>query len=333
MKVNVILPDRWINEKTGRAGGNSLGYASAASSTIKALESVGVPISKAAKLRVHYTSPHFFEPERGYVDILFTMWEAEDMPHDLLDGIAQADYVVVPSRNSKDCIKKAGIPVTIYVCKQAIDTDFWEYRQRTVPHYSEEAVRYLWVGAPNIRKGYDLAVKAFHHAFYESGANTELYIKSSFFKKDGEITRLDKHNAIVDTRNLSLEGLRELYWSAHVFFFPSRGEGAGLPPLEAMCTGLPVIAPPYTGMKDYMYPAHSYPVEYQMTVAHYGVSTKICECVMGDLVEKLRVTYNRLPEAFKKGEKARRFVLREFNLTQMGTRLKEIFEKIQRREG
>lgn len=333
MEIDVILPSKWINEKTGRAGGNTLGYASGAKAARQSLEAVGVTVVEGAKYRLHYTSPHFFKPEAEYVDVLFTMWEAEDLPVEMVEFISEADYVIVPSKNSKDSIKKAGIPVSTYICHQGIDTDFWRYRERVVPDSSEKAIRYLWVGAPNIRKGYDLAVRAFHHAFSHVEKNVELYIKSSFFKREGEITKLDRHKAVIDTRNLSLEGLRELYWSAHVFFFPSRGEGAGLPPLEAMCTGLPVIAPPYTGMKDYMLPAHSYPVRFNLSHAHYGIDTKLCECDMDDLVNKLGITYLFLSEALAKGKKASLFVRNNFSLYGMGMRLKEIFEKIQRKEG
>lgn len=329
MEVDVILPSKWINQKTGRAGGNTLGYASGATGAVKSLEKVGAVVREGADLCLWYTSPHFFKPEEGKVNVLFTMWEAEDLPEEMAEGIAKADYIIVPSKNSKDCIKKANISVPVYVCHQGIDTDFFGYRQR---FGIVGTLRYLWVGAPNIRKGYDLAVRAFHHAFHGFNYNVELYIKSSFFKREGEITELSDHQAIIDTRNLSLEGLRDLYYSSHVFFFPSRGEGAGLPPLEAMSTGLPVIAPPYTGMKDYMFPEHSYPVKFHLSEAHYGIDTKLCEADMDGLIEALRNTRKNLPEALRKGKKASAFVRTNFSLESMGLRLSYILDKIYKKE-
>lgn len=329
MKIDVVLSDKWKNKITGRAGGNTHGYTTAAQTMIKAVEKAGIEVVSGSRLCVHYTSAPFFEPEDERVNILYTMWEAEDLPSSMGEAIATADYVIVPSVSSKNVIKKAGISVPIYVCHQAVDTDFYEFRVR---QHLNQKVRYLWVGAPNIRKGFDLAVRAFHFAFHGVDANVELYIKSSFFKREGEITRLDRNRAIIDTRNLSLEGLRELYYSAHVFFFPSRGEGAGLTPLEAMATGLPVIAPPYTGMKDYMLPAHSYPVPFHLEQAHYGLDTKLCEAEQEDLVVKLRYTYDHLREAMRKGWKAADFVREYFTLDSMGLRMKEVLEKIARRE-
>ena len=327
MKIDVVLSDKWKNKITGRAGGNTHGYTTAALSMIKAVEKAGIEVVSGSRLCVHYTSAPFFEPEDERVNILYTMWEAEDLPSSMGEAIATADYVIVPSVNSKNVIKKAGISVPTYVCHQAVDTDFYEFRVR---QHLNQKVRYLWVGAPNIRKGFDLAVRAFHFAFHGVDANVELYIKSSFFKREGEITRLDRNRAIIDTRNLSLEGLRELYYSAHVFFFPSRGEGAGLTPLEAMATGLPVIAPPYTGMKDYMLPAHSYPVPFHLEQAHSGLDTKLCEAEQEDLVAKLRYTYSHLREAMRKGWKAADFVREFFTLEEMGKRMKEVLEKIAR---
>lgn len=331
MELELITTKKWLNTRTGRSGGNTHGYNTAAESTKRALLFAGVNIKEGADMCVHYTSAPFFEPVEGRVNILFTMWEAETLPPDMVEHLSPAKYIIVPSKNSKDVIKRAELPATIYVCHQAVDTGFYRFKQRVVPE--DRPVRYLWLGAPNIRKGFDIAVKAFHHAFHGTGANVELYIKSSFFKREGEITVLDLHKATIDTRNLSREGVRDLYWKAHVFFFPSRGEGAGLTPLEAMSTGLPVIAPPYTGMRDYMLPAFSYPVNYKLTDVHYGLDTKLCEADMDDLVKKLKYTYGNLGEAFQKGKKASEFVGSNFDHKTMGDRMIEILRKIATKEG
>ena len=45
--------------------------------------------------------------------------------------------------------------------------------------------------------------------------------------------------------------LRELYQRARIFVYPSRYEGFGIPPLEAMACGAPVIATPVGAIGDY----------------------------------------------------------------------------------
>lgn len=55
-------------------------------------------------------------------------------------------------------------------------------------------------------------------------------------------TPVDAHEGIEVTGFVSRERLRALYRSALVFVYPSRYEGFGIPPLEAMACGAPVIA-------------------------------------------------------------------------------------------
>ncbi|HEY0158297.1 MAG TPA: glycosyltransferase family 1 protein [Thermoanaerobaculia bacterium] len=55
-------------------------------------------------------------------------------------------------------------------------------------------------------------------------------------------TRVPRDAGIEVTGYVTRERLRELYRGARVFVYPSRYEGFGIPPLEAMACGAPVIA-------------------------------------------------------------------------------------------
>lgn len=48
--------------------------------------------------------------------------------------------------------------------------------------------------------------------------------------------------------------IRDLYSNADCFVLPTRGEGFGLPILEAMATGLPVITTDFGGAWDFCHP-------------------------------------------------------------------------------
>jgi glycosyltransferase involved in cell wall biosynthesis len=58
----------------------------------------------------------------------------------------------------------------------------------------------------------------------------------------GEGGRRPGEGRIHTTGYVSREKLRELYRRARVFVYPSRAEGFGIPPLEAMACGAPVVA-------------------------------------------------------------------------------------------
>jgi len=225
-------------------------------------------------------------------------------------------------------LKRGGILKPIYICHQACDTDFYYFKEHETAGLGG-TVRFLWVGAPNVRKGYDLAIQAFYEAFHNTGANVELYVKSTLEGKEGEITPMTRFNAVVDTRNLPKEQLRELYWSSQAFLYPSRGEGAGLPPMEAMSTGLPVIGPRYGGMRDYMFSDYSYPVEWKMVECEYGIKTRLCEVDIDDLITVLWKVYNNIPQALAKGEGASKFVNWVFSPQMMGKSLTGVLETIE----
>ena len=65
---------------------------------------------------------------------------------------------------------------------------------------------------------------------------------------------------------ISIDPLRPgLYRAADAFILPSRGESLGLHCLEAMASGLPIIATGWGGHTEFMTTENSWPIDYQMT--------------------------------------------------------------------
>lgn len=64
-------------------------------------------------------------------------------------------------------------------------------------------------------------------------------------------TRLGKEKDVEITGYVTRERLRELYRGAMLFVYPSHQEGFGIPPLEAMACGAPVVATRTGAIPDY----------------------------------------------------------------------------------
>jgi len=68
----------------------------------------------------------------------------------------------------------------------------------------------------------------------------------------GFLKERDPHGRVVILSGASSEDLKTLYQGAALFVFPSLSEGFGLPVLEAMACGVPVLAADNTSLPEIM---------------------------------------------------------------------------------
>ena len=104
----------------------------------------------------------------------------------------------------------------------------------------------LFVGTLEPRKNLLTLLKAFEQIVRQTSLRPQLVIAGGHGWLMDETFSFIKHSAIGDrlrlTGYLGDEELRALYSSCRIFVYPSLYEGFGLPPLEAMACGAPVIA-------------------------------------------------------------------------------------------
>lgn len=103
----------------------------------------------------------------------------------------------------------------------------------------------LYVGTVELRKNVSGIIKAWHIVKKRSSFKHKLVIvgKNGIGYKDiiNTINRLNLKDEIILTNYISNQDVIKLYNEADLFVFPSFAEGFGLPPLEAMVYGVPVI--------------------------------------------------------------------------------------------
>lgn len=136
--------------------------------------------------------------------------------------------------------------------------------------------RFLSVFSWQLRKGWDALLAAYLQEF-AADDSTELIIKAKPFggRTEADVMRqLETHKrrwgclGSPKVRWISEEyseaQMAELYRSADAFVLPTRGEGWGLPFMEAMAARLPVIGTGWGGQLDFMTAENSFLVDYQL---------------------------------------------------------------------
>jgi glycosyltransferase involved in cell wall biosynthesis len=179
-------------------------------------------------------------------------WQYEWQLHQLL----AADHVIAISRATKDdllrCFPRIN-PQAITIIPPACDPTFRPSPERVagLARFGIKGPFLLYVGGLDFRKNVPALLAAYDRV-REAGCEVQLVLAGSEFVGDDrrlefveirERMEASKHRAdIVRTGFIERADLVALYSGALAFVFPSLYEGFGLPALEAMACGCPVIA-------------------------------------------------------------------------------------------
>jgi glycosyltransferase involved in cell wall biosynthesis len=297
--------------------GNAYGYSRTADEFRRALRASGVYAEEKAQADalVHITPPHLLRPKQRVLNVFFTMFEAEIVPLEYREACHRADLVVVPSRHNQRIFNRAGISTAL--CPLGVNVERFPFVARR--EFVGPRFRYLWVGAPNPRKGWPVLDQTWREYFIDE-REVELYVKTT--APYGNVQH--SNNIVADSRAISDTELFGLYASAHCFVFPSHGEGFGLTLAEAMATGLPAVFTPYGGVCDFANETNAYPVRARMAAVEYFGRNFAAIADRRSLAREMRSVKRDYDTAVRKGRRAAEEIRTRFTWRQAAARLAEI---------
>ncbi len=187
-------------------------------------------------------------------------YEASPLPRYLAEALAAVDEIWPMSRYVEEAVRESGLEVPMLLVTPrlaptpAAEAGFAGRGRGTRPTVLSSVFSLEPRKNPEALLGAVLAV-------LEKGHDLELVVKTSGIDEDGfwawagavlgDGASAVRRSCQLVTSHLSDEEVRDLVACSDAFVLPTRGEGFGLPFLEAMSVGVPSVCPDVGGHRDF----------------------------------------------------------------------------------
>lgn len=271
-----------------------------------------------SELRLGYPSP---DDQGGSI---LTMFETDQIPGEWPRLLKRYDRVIVPSQFCQWVYAKEGVKTEL--CELGVEIDNFPVIDRP----KRDTFTFLHYNAFTFHKGWDLVVQAFKEEF-EGIKDVRLILKTVIQLPPSDVG--DSRMRIVGGQ-LTNDQMLDLMAESDCFVYPSRGEGWGLPPLEAGVTGMPVIVSNAHSHTEWFNPDLMYGVGIRgyikASLGHFRRGTDDIghwvEPSLDELKAQMRYVYEHQDEARANGLKLAKYVRKYYTADKFVERLSKLFK-------
>lgn len=237
-------------------------------------------------------------------NIAIIPWETTVIPKSWIGKINGFDALFVPCKQNMEDFKNSGVKIPIELIHWGVDPD----KFYPVERKESNVFTFGTMGALSVRKGTDILIEAFKKAF-PTERDVRLICKTSYNNYPFMVN--DDRVEVQMTPVSNDELVTTFFKRIDCFVFPTRGEGFGMTPLEAMATGVPAIVTGWSGPLEYMTPEVGWLIDHAMVPAKNFtdiVYKEDCgdwaEPSVDHLVKLMRYAYEHRDEVKEKGKNA-----------------------------
>ena len=269
----------------------------------------------------HAWPPRWSRPAHGKLAVI-QPWEFGSLPQEWVNQARDVDEFWVPSRYVQNVYVGSGVPAEkVFVVPNGVDVQKFTPAAAPMKLPTQKKFKFLFVGGTIGRKGPDLLLQAYVRNFTAADdvclvikdfGGQSVYSGQTFESQIRKAQSLPGGPEIIYlNEELPPETLPGLYTACDCLVMPYRGEGFGLPALEAMACGLPLIVTAGGATDDFVTDAFAWRIPAERKVFGQTVSNQrlvhpgwMLEPSLPALGEKMRFAFEHPAEARERGQLA-----------------------------
>lgn len=293
---------------------------------------------------LHITPDQFGKAvqDEGAYYIGRVFWETDKLPPEFARGCDLVDEIWTGSKANKDAIESAGVKTPVYIIPQAINTqtpDIEPYQLEGFDGFVFYSI-FEWTN----RKGPDILLTSFIEEFsdkddvalviksYHKGFNRESdrFIRREIRTIKSRCRKEDAPRVYLYTEKMDRDDIVRLHKMGDCFVSAHRGEGWGIPQVEATLYKNPVISTGYGGCHEYYTDKSMLRIPFKMTGvsgmegfnSFYKPDQNWAEPDRKQLRKFMREVYEDIKMAKRVGSNGHNMTKRKFSTEAVGEMMK-----------
>lgn len=276
---------------------------------------------------------------RCHANISLVVYETYDPPSYWTSILNKSNAVIVPSWFNYELLNHSGLKVPLYRIPHCLDFD--KYNINVTPSNSYSEFTFLFFASWKDRKGGEELIEAYFEEF-DKNDNVRLVLKTNVQKARKYVSQLQGRYKKKELPPISFENnilkdndLPNFFKSFDCLVLPTKGEGFGLPVLQSLAVGVPVITTYFSGLKDIVNNDNAVLIEpeglilkRQMDNYPQFANKKWAFVSVRSIREKMRYAYNNIEKEKRKAICDRDRLINQFSYDVVAKEMDKVLQSI-----